>query len=67
MVAVGTLTEENLVQLGTQPHREHKLSNVSAKSIDKAIKKLGGEAMNAAQTSECTGLRAGEYCRGASR
>ncbi len=37
------------------PHRERSLSQASAKSIDKALAKLGGEAMAAAQTSVVLG------------
>ena len=55
MPVAGQLTEENLAQLGTQPHRERSLSQASAKSIDKALSKLGGEAMAAAQTSVVLG------------
>ena len=51
----GTLTEENLATLATAPHRERSLSQASAKSIDKALGKLGSEAMNAAQTSVVLG------------
>ena len=55
MVNVGTLSEENLANLASAPHRERSLSQASAKSIDKALSKLGGEAMAAAQTSVVLG------------
>ena len=41
---VGTLTEANLEQIAAAPHRQRTISNVSAKSIDKAISKFGLEA-----------------------
>ena len=50
-----TLSEENLSKITEGPHRERTLSSASAKSIDKALSKLGGEAMAAAQTSVVLG------------
>ena len=55
MPVPGTLTEENVATLAAAPHRERTLSQTSAKSIDKALAKLGGEAMQAAQTSVVLG------------
>lgn len=50
-----TLSEENVAAIGGGPHRERALSSASAKSIDKALAKLGGESMAAAQTSVVLG------------
>ena len=52
------LTEANLAELdkGAVPARnERRLSNASAKSIEKAVAMMGGEAMNAAQTTVVLG------------
>ena len=38
------LTEENLNKISAEPHRPRSLSNVSAKSIEKAVAKFGIEA-----------------------
>ena len=50
-----TLSEENLNALAAEPHRPRSLSTASAKSIDKAMGKLGMEAGMAAQTSVVLG------------
>lgn len=63
---IGTLSEENLATLAAAPHRERSLSNASAKSIDKALSKLGGEAMEAASTSVVLGEKNREGKRQAS-
>lgn len=58
-----TLSEENLASLAVEPHRPRSMSTASAKSIDKAMAKLGGESLMAAQTS----VVLGEKNRGADK
>lgn len=55
---MAALTEDNIAALNpgaTAPHRERKLSNVSAKSVEKALQKMGPEAMEAAMTTVVLG------------
>ena len=55
---MSALTEENLAALdpGAVPARnERRLSNASVKSIEKALAKMGPEAMQAAQTTVVLG------------